>query len=41
MLVPWISWTNQVLAQLDLLRYWKESTVYKNDLHFLPKEIDG
>ena len=23
------SFTNQVLAQLDLLRYWKESTTYK------------
>ena len=29
-----------MLAQLDVLRYWKESTAYKNDLQLLPKEID-
>ena len=31
---------NQVLAELDLLWYWKETTAYKNDLHPLPKGID-
>ena len=25
------SFTNQVLAQLDVLKYWTESTAYKND----------
>ena len=35
-----LTFTNQVLAQLDLLRNWKESTAYKNDLHLLPKETD-
>ena len=30
-----------MLAELDLLWYWKESTAYKNDLHSLPKEIGG
>ena len=36
-----LTFTNQALAQLDLLRNWKESTAYKNDLHLLPKEFDG
>ena len=27
------TFTNQVLAELDLLWYWKETTAYKNDLH--------
>merc|ERR1712039_14382 len=27
------SFTNQVLAQLDLLKNWKENKGYKNDLH--------
>ena len=35
------SFTNQVLAELDFLRYWKETTAYKNDLHPLPKEVGG
>ena len=34
------SFTNQVLAQLDLLRCWKESTAYKNDLHLLPTQLN-
>merc|ERR1712086_598754 len=37
------SFTNQVLAQLDLLRNWKEtdaSKKYKNDVYLLPKELD-
>merc|ERR1712193_520577 len=35
--------TNQTLAQLDLLRNWKEtdaSSKYKNDVYLLPKELD-
>merc|ERR1712226_91470 len=35
--------TNQTLAQLDLLRNWKEvdqSKKYKNDVYLLPKELD-
>ena len=27
--------------QHDLLRSWKETTAYKNDVYFSPKEIDG
>merc|ERR1712199_35894 len=37
------SFTNQTLAQLDLLRNWKEqdaSKKYKNDVYLLPKELD-
>merc|ERR1712194_908787 len=37
------SFTNQALAQLDLLRNWKEvdqSKKYKNDVYLLPKELD-
>merc|ERR1711988_379391 len=37
------SFTNQVLAQLDLLRNWKEadaSKKYKNDVYLLPKNLD-
>merc|ERR1712091_615044 len=33
------SFTNQVLAQLDLLKNWKEPK-YKNDVYLLPKELD-
>jgi adenosylhomocysteinase len=37
------SFTNQTLAQLDLLRNWKEtdtSKKYKNDVYLLPKALD-
>merc|ERR1711978_423353 len=34
------SFTNQVLAQLDLLKNWKKSKGYKNDVYLLPKELD-
>jgi len=34
------SFTNQVLAQLDLLKNWKETKAYKNDVYLLPKEFD-
>merc|ERR1712151_403738 len=34
------SFTNQVLAQLDLLNNWKKTKVYKNDVYLLPKELD-
>jgi len=34
------SFTNQVLAQLDLLRNWKETKSYANDVYLLPKELD-
>merc|ERR1712151_1346899 len=37
------SFTNQTLAQLDLLRNWKEtdaSKKYKNDVYLLPKHLD-
>merc|ERR1712139_294437 len=37
------SFTNQTLAQLDLLRNYKEtdaSKKYKNDVYLLPKELD-
>merc|ERR1712183_99934 len=37
------SFTNQTLAQLDLLRNWKETNPekkYKNDVYLLPKELD-
>merc|ERR1711896_89716 len=32
--------TNQTLAQLDLLKNWKETKKYKNDVYLLPKELD-
>merc|ERR1711948_105537 len=34
------SFTNQVLAQLDLLKNWKEIKAYKNDVYLLPKDLD-
>merc|ERR1712071_525763 len=34
------SFTNQVLAQLDLLENWKENKGYKNDVYLLPKNLD-
>jgi len=34
------SFTNQVLAQLDLLKNWKETKAYKNQVYLLPKELD-
>merc|ERR1719241_24531 len=34
------SFTNQTLAQLDLLKNWKETKAYKNDVYLLPKELD-
>merc|ERR1712141_818508 len=34
------SFTNQVLAQLDLLKNWQETKAYKNDVYLLPKELD-
>merc|ERR1712149_157789 len=34
------SFTNQVLAQLDILKNWKESKGYKNEVYLLPKELD-
>merc|ERR1711865_332314 len=34
------SFTNQVLAQLDLLKNWKETKTYKNDVYLLPKGLD-
>merc|ERR1712149_47080 len=34
------SFTNQVLAQLDLLKNWKGAKAYKNDVYLLPKELD-
>merc|ERR1712139_157601 len=34
------SFTNQVLAQLDILKNWKETKGYKNDVYLLPKELD-
>merc|ERR1719253_2548578 len=37
------SFTNQTLAQLDLLRNWKEENAakkYKNDVYLLPKDLD-
>merc|ERR1712014_36814 len=29
-----------VLAQLDLLKNWKETKAYKNDVYLLPKALD-
>merc|ERR1711998_370265 len=34
------SFTNQTLAQLDLLRNWKETKAYKNEVYLLPKHLD-
>merc|ERR1712222_279777 len=34
------SFTNQALAQLDLLKNWKETKAYKNDVYLLPKKLD-
>jgi adenosylhomocysteinase len=34
------SFTNQVLAQLDLLKNWKGDKAYKNDVYLLPKKLD-
>merc|ERR1712147_309928 len=34
------SFTNQVLAQLDLLKNWKKGKGYKNEVYLLPKELD-
>merc|ERR1712172_128890 len=34
------SFTNQVLGQLDLLKNWKETKTYKNDVYLLPKHLD-
>jgi len=34
------SFTNQVLAQLDLLKNMKGEKAYKNDVYLLPKELD-
>merc|ERR1712199_79846 len=34
------SFTNQTLAQLDLLKNWKETKKYKNQVYLLPKELD-
>merc|ERR1711918_132970 len=34
------SFTNQVLAQLDILKNVKENKGYKNDVYLLPKELD-
>jgi len=34
------SFTNQVLAQLDLLKNWKENRGYKNQVYLLPKDLD-
>merc|ERR1719433_2677338 len=34
------SFTNQVLAQLDLLKNWKETKGYKNEVYLLPKDLD-
>merc|ERR1712147_362478 len=34
------SFTNQVLAQLDLLKNWKETKAYNKDVYLLPKNLD-
>merc|ERR1712178_537481 len=34
------SFTNQVLAQLDILKNWKGSKAYKDEVYLLPKELD-
>ena len=35
-LFMWCSFTNQVLAQIDLLRYWKEDEACKTGVYLLP-----
>merc|ERR1712125_53823 len=34
------SFTNQVLGQIDLVKNWKETKAYKNDVYLLPKSLD-
>merc|ERR1711878_24816 len=34
------SFSNQTLAQLDILRNWRETKQYENDVYLLPKELD-
>jgi len=34
------SFTNQVLGQLDILKNWKETKAYKNEVYLLPKALD-
>jgi adenosylhomocysteinase len=34
------SFTNQTLAQLDLVNNWKTTKAYKNDVYLLPKHLD-
>jgi len=34
------SFTNQTLAQLDLLDNWKGKKKYENQVYLLPKELD-
>jgi len=34
------SFTNQVLAQLDILKNWKETKAYKNDVYLMAKALD-
>ena len=34
------SFTNQVLAQLDILKNCRENKTYKNDVYLLPKNLD-
>merc|ERR1712045_582076 len=34
------SFTNQVLGQLDLLKNWKETKAYRNEVYLLPKALD-
>merc|ERR1712028_95749 len=34
------SFTNQALAQIDLMNNWKGPKSYKNDVYLLPKELD-
>merc|ERR1711998_296146 len=34
------SFTNQVLGQLDILKNWKTTKAYKNDVYLLPKSLD-
>merc|ERR1712014_57146 len=34
------SFTNQTLAQLDILDNWKNNEGYKNDVYLLPKHLD-
>ena len=32
--------TNQVLVQLDFLRYWRENEACKTDVCFVPRQLD-